>query len=65
MCCCSNLFHALERCRAPFAGDGEAAAAARNEFIDQRLLPACNAAGAQGWCVMPFLDKMALCATGG
>lgn len=46
---CSNIFHALERCKAPFAGDDEAATAARNEFINQRLLPACSAAGAQGW----------------
>lgn len=57
---CSNIFEALGRCKAPFAGDSDAAMTARNNFIDRKILPGCNAMGAMGWCVFCWFSFLVL-----
>lgn len=54
-CLRSNIAEALGRCKGPpFAGDSAEAAAARDDFIDHKLLTHCNDAGDQGWCGSPL-----------
>lgn len=51
-----NVFEALSRCPelVPAGCSEENSALARNAFLQHRLLPAINAQGVRGWCVVKF-----------